>query len=158
MAKKLRGRAPPAGILLILMCLILFILKLRGISPYIVLSGSMEPALKTGGIVWVRDDHTLPAVGDIIMYKRGDSFITHRVTAREGDWYITKGDANPEADPVPVCTEEVKGKVIYSVPFAGYAVMFLKKRLFVCLFVTVLICNVWKIRKESAKEHAQNVI
>ncbi len=158
MARKLRGRAPPAGIALILVCLALFILKAAGISPYIVMSGSMEPALRTGGIVWVMKNRTRPEIGDIIMYKRGDSYITHRVVGRDGENYITKGDANEETDPAPVRIEEITGIILFTVPFAGYAVVFLQKRLFLCIFVVMLICNVWKIRKESAAGHAQNGI
>lgn len=99
-----------------------------------------------------------PKEGDIIMYKRGDSCITHRVIGREGKRYVTKGDANKEKDPAPVEPGEITGKVVGSVPYAGYVVLFLQKQLFLCIFVVMFICNLWKIRKESAKEHARNVI
>lgn len=57
--------------------------------------------------------------GDIIAYKNscaGDGTIIHRVvkkgTDSEGDYWITKGDNNPKADPCKVRFNHIKGVVV----------------------------------------------
>ena len=98
----------------------------------VVQSGSMEPAIKTGGLVVVK-----PAaeynVGDIITFGTGTrkaTVITHRIYEKEVDngriSYVTKGDANDSSDSNKVLKEDVIGKVLFSVPFFGYVVDFAK--------------------------------
>ncbi len=93
-----------------------------------VLTGSMEPAIPTGSVVFIypKADY---AEGDIVTFKRIESSlevpITHRiVAAAEGDGdereFTTKGDANDYADRNPVLESEIYGKVIFHLPFIGY--------------------------------------
>ena len=71
-----------------------------GIRPYVVLSGSMEPEIKTGSVVFVNQNVKFSELekGDIITYKTGDVMVTHRVHEKNGDKIITKGDANDSLD------------------------------------------------------------
>ena len=84
---------------------------LFGIRPYIVLSGSMEPAIHTGAVAFIdtRDRDCEP--GEIVTYrlsgKDGDVFVTHRVEAVSGGVYITKGDANQVSDLSPVRQDQI---------------------------------------------------
>jgi signal peptidase I len=96
--------------------------QLLGYEIYDVVSGSMEPALPVGSVVYV--EPVMPeevAVGDIIAFSSGDSVITHRVTENrivEGEIY-TKGDANDTADFSPVAYDQVIGRVKYHLPLLG---------------------------------------
>lgn len=91
-----------------------------------VLTGSMEPAIPTGSIVFIVPQDTY-SEGDIITFQRKESRmeipITHRVMGREvvdgKEVYVTQGDANEYADTAAVYQDEVIGKVVWHVPFLG---------------------------------------
>ena len=74
--------------------LAVFFLPKIGISVDIVMSGSMEPTLKTGGIVFTDTKRTEPSVGDIVTFRNAQGKVSHRVVAKQKQSYITKGDAN----------------------------------------------------------------
>lgn len=74
--------------------LAVFFLPKIGISVDIVMSGSMEPTLKTGGIVFTDTKRTEPSVGDIVTFRNAKGKVSHRVVAKQKQSYITKGDAN----------------------------------------------------------------
>ena len=93
--------------------LLFLILSRTGISTDVVLSGSMEPGIRTGGLVFTDTRRREPQTGDIITYRLRDVRITHRVVRREGTVLITKGDANEGEDPLPVEAEQVLGTVIF---------------------------------------------
>jgi signal peptidase len=109
----------------------------------IVQSGSMEPAVKMGGLVVVKpvDDYK---IGDVITfgpYTREKAPTTHRihdikVTGGEPS-YITKGDANEEPDNREIAKRDILGKVLFSIPYLGYAVDFAKKPLGFALIIIV---------------------
>lgn len=97
---------------------------------WVVESGSMEPAIKTGAVVAVlpREQY---AVGDVITFagtERNPTPITHRIVGtrlEEGILvYETQGDANEEADLRWIREEEISGTVFFSVPYAGYVSVF----------------------------------
>ncbi len=103
----------------------------------IVKSGSMEPAIQTGGVVFVYDVPVSQlSEGDVITYRTGpDERTTHRIigvnktdeTGDSGDGsyqFRTKGDNNPDADPGVVDGEDVVGKVGWDVPYLGYALVY----------------------------------
>ena len=105
---------------------------LAPVKPYVVLSGSMEPTIKTGGIVVATPRASGYGVGDIITFTQGkDQTTTHRVTEiikdSGGIKYLTKGDANKTADNTPISKDNVVGAVILTLPYLGYAVDFAKK-------------------------------
>lgn len=98
-----------------------------------VLSGSMEPQLKTGALVITRPiESEAIAVGDIITFRPtavGENLISHRVIDVEQNSplnFKTKGDANEDPDPFSVPARNVVGKISFHVPFLGYAAQFLK--------------------------------
>ena len=62
----------------------LILAAFKRFSVNVVLSGSMEPALKTGGIIFTDTKKTMPGIGDIITYRMDDMLVTHRVTDKEG--------------------------------------------------------------------------
>ena len=119
----------------------------------------MEPVLKTGSIVVVK-----PApdyrTGDIITFASyGGTKIptTHRIQEIQGQGdqavYITKGDADNAADRETVKRSDIVGKVLFDVPFAGYAVGAAKKPLGFALIVIVPAAIV--IFDEATKIYAE---
>ena len=124
----------------------------------IVESGSMEPAIKTGSVVVVKPAENYQT-GDIITFEdRGkNKTTTHRIVDMEvisgRTQYITQGDANNAEDTSKVSESKVVGKVLTSIPFAGYLLAFAKEPLgFVLLVIVpcavIILEEVWKIWKE----------
>ena len=117
--------------------------KVGGMNVKIVMSGSMEPAIKTGSIVLMRPAVHPLLVSDIITFgkdTRTDIPTTHRVLevrSQEGQYvYKTKGDANNDPDTAEVLQNTVLGKVFFSIPYLGYILDMAKKPIgFVLLIV-----------------------
>jgi signal peptidase len=90
----------------------------------VVLSGSMEPTIKTGGIIVARPASEYH-VGDIITFGKDTKTevpITHRIVSEKDGAFITRGDANDIADTHLVQRRDIIGKVFFSIPYVGYAV------------------------------------
>lgn len=114
-------------VLLVLSCLPLTLPKLFGYHIYSVVSGSMEPAIPVGSLVYIQEMEPGEAEeGEIVAFygaRDSASIITHRVVENRpmmGE-LITKGDANPENDMNPVPYENFIGKVVRRIPGAGKA-------------------------------------
>jgi len=103
-------------------------------EPLVVMSGSMEPAIHIGSIAVIKPSSEYSA-GDIITFphpKDPNNLITHRIQEiaedkEEGLMYVTtKGDANQTADSWKIALDDVKGKLLFSIPYLGYLVHFSK--------------------------------
>ena len=112
-------------IILVAVCLPLTVPKVLGYQMYTVLSGSMEPAIPTGSLVYIQGMEPQNVVdGDVIaLYGGHDSnaIITHRVVKNRvvmGE-FITKGDANEKEDMNPIPYSNFLGRVELSVPVVG---------------------------------------
>jgi signal peptidase I len=105
---------------------------LEPIRPYIVLSGSMAPAISTGSVVVVVPKSTY-TFGDIITFSSGggSDTTTHRLIDIQNVngqiTYITKGDANNSSDPVKIEKKTIIGSVMVIMPYLGYLVDWAKK-------------------------------
>ncbi|MBU5482303.1 signal peptidase I [Blautia sp. MSJ-19] len=119
--------------------LFLLILPFFGISIDTVLSGSMEPVLKTGGIAFTDTKNRTPEIGEIITYQAGDSKVSHRVVGKEQNGYRTKGDANNGEDAALVMPSQIIGKVVFSLPFLGYAAVFFKQKTVFAILMFMLL-------------------
>lgn len=145
-AVKILGKAGMAALLVTAAALALFVVKSRlegrppgiaGLQVLAVNSGSMVPAFGAGSAVLVKPvDPAEINPGDIITYALGDSLITHRVVAREGEGFVTRGDANDSPDPGVVDPGDVVGKVVGAIPLLGHVLNFVWTPL--GLVVTVL--------------------
>lgn len=82
-----------------------------GYTIFQVITGSMEDTIKIKDIVIVKLTDDVKE-DDIITYKSGENFITHRIIKIEDDKIITKGDANNTEDE-PITKEVVVGKVVF---------------------------------------------
>ena len=147
----------------VLSSLVMVVPALFRMQNYVVASGSMEPTMPVGSLIFARkvDPQDLE-VGDIIVFEtaRGTGEkITHRVvendqTARE---ITTKGDANEAQDPTPVTYDRVVGRVIRHIPKIGSVVMQMQAWYGKVLIIGVLILGFALIEvglrgKEKKKE------
>ena len=108
--------------LFLLMYLIIFIPKLFGYNPLVVISGSMEPTLKVGGSLYYEEiDINDFKEKDILVYELKDHIISHRVVEHLDNGFITKGDANNSYDSSIVSDNQVLGRgTNWSIPLLGY--------------------------------------
>lgn len=98
-------------------------LRIAGLVPYIVTSGSMSPTFAAGSLIYVKAAAPEEIqVGDPITYRLESSVVTHRVVGidAENRLFYTKGDANEEADFSPVSFGRLIGKPALHIPLLGY--------------------------------------
>lgn len=115
-----RRRLAGIGVALLLAPLVLHLgtLLLPNAGSYVVLSGSMEPAVAAGSLVYVVETGDYEP-GDVLTYEHEGRTITHRLVGETETGFVTKGDANDERDPYRVSRAQVHGEVIASVPVYG---------------------------------------
>ncbi|QTM98308.1 signal peptidase I [Sediminibacillus dalangtanensis] len=110
--------------------------QVMGYQLKTVLSGSMEPGIKTGSIIAVKPggDMTRFEKGDIITFQTEEELlITHRIvdvtTSGDNVLYETKGDNNDAADREPVLSQNVIGEYTgFTVPYIGYFISFAQSK------------------------------
>lgn len=96
-----------------------------GFKEMAVLTGSMEPTIPVGSIVYVKplDDPSQLQPGDICTYtlSDGETMVTHRVVSVDPDsqTLVTKGDAN-DTDDGDINFAQVFGKTQFHLPYLGY--------------------------------------
>lgn len=106
--------------------------SILGFQNYIVLSGSMEPTLNIGDIVFIKKTDEINEE-DIISFKVNNSIVTHRVISiiKNEDnkiQYITKGDNNNGADDESIFKEDILGKYVFKIGKLGNIILFLKTK------------------------------
>ena len=115
----------------IALCVLLFatfIAQLCGIHKYIVVSGSMEPSLYAGDIVFVNSNVEFENVkiGDVIIFQYEGKNIIHRVideTWIENEKHLkTKGDNNKSADGYLTTEENFCGVAMCQIPKIGFLI------------------------------------
>lgn len=99
-----------------------------------VLTGSMEPTFSPGDVVVIRgvDDAAREVqIGDAVTFQPvsdDPALVTHRVVGKSfsssGTTFTTRGDANG-ADDDPIAPAQIKGKVMFSVPWVGHVSLWL---------------------------------
>lgn len=117
-----------AGTALILIVVIPLLLtqfiRITGGEVYSITSGSMEPEIPVGSVIYVADIEPENIVeGDVIAFRSGGSVICHRVRENRpvtGE-FITKGDANMAEDFSSVPYGSLLGKVEKHYPYVGRA-------------------------------------
>lgn len=148
------GKAIPAllcnvlGIMLIL-CVILLMLppfmpKLLGIEVYNVVSGSMEPAIPVGSMVFIQpaDPETIED-GEVIAFYSNGVVVTHRVVENQrlAKRFVTKGDANELEDMNRLDYEYLLGRVVYHVPVLGDVTAHLTTPLGKIYLFAIILCG-----------------
>lgn len=131
-----------AKAILVSACLVMVIPSVINLCPslvgadesYIVLSGSMQPALNPGDLALTqRIDPAEISVGDVVAVRTDSWVYMHRVVERKGSGegllFRLKGDANEDPDPSYVSGSEIIGRTHFSLPLgylytkSGYALI-----------------------------------
>jgi signal peptidase len=114
----------------LLIALLLVGVRIFGLTPYTVLSGSMSPKYPVGSVVYVAKVNPADLnERDVITYVIGsNTVVTHRIVeviTNENDptdiSFRTKGDNNDDPDAgEPVPADKIIGKVVFGLPILGY--------------------------------------
>jgi signal peptidase I len=136
--------------------------------PLTVMSGSMEPTIKTGDVLVAREISPLDARrGDVVSFRdpdRGGLLVTHRVRSmsRSGDKvaFVTKGDANNSSERWRVGTNDRISRTMYRIPAVGRVLAFSHTRQGILMLVllpllalgTLEIASIWRSDDEEAEE------
>ena len=133
-----------------------------GIESFVVMSGSMEPTIHTGALVFVDTKAKYDSIGlnDIVVFdanpdtlidgeSSGKSMrVIHRIvqkvenTETNGKEYVTKGDNNESNDSVTVTPNTFIGKELFSIPSLGFAIQFMNKyniKYAIIIFILLLV-------------------
>lgn len=140
--------------ILVAIYLVIFIPTIWGQKPLVIISGSMNPTLKVGGILYYHEkDYSDFKKDDILVFKLNDHNISHRVYEVTGDGIITKGDANKSYDDILITKEKVLGEgTDWCIPFIGYYADFIyrNKILLVISIIIILIDMAFDKKKKEA--------
>lgn len=139
-----------AVIAVVALAILLVGVRVVGLTPYAVLSGSMEPTYHVGSLIYVKkvapedvqigdpitfvvNEDLLVAthrVVDITVETTGTETVKDEATGEERTvevpldepayYYQTKGDANADADGAPVYYKNLIGEPVFSLPYLGY--------------------------------------
>ena len=152
-------------VLVILAALPLTLPRLFGFEMYGILTGSMEPVCPVGSLVYVKSEEPKEIKsGDIITFLKGNAIVTtHRVVENDVNKkeLITKGDANNTNDIKPVTYDQVKGKVVLTIPFLGYAALKLNSiaGISICVIILAIGLVLWVLGdmlKSKTEKKAEN--
>lgn len=138
--------------------------RVAGLETYAVLTGSMQPAIGTGSLVYTEKVQGQQlAVGDIITFQmESGAVVTHRIAAiDEGGNFTTKGDANNVTDMAPVTPSQVIGRVKFHLPALGTVCEALKTRpgilaavgVLIVLILSIFLPEIAACDKKSDKKH-----
>lgn len=112
-------------VIVILLCSLLVLPGVFGFHMFHVISGSMEPTIKVGSLIYVHEGQPEEIEEDdiIAFYSSVEdgSIITHRAVKNNvvSGTFTTKGDANDGEDPTPVPYDNYIGKVVLTIPYVG---------------------------------------
>jgi len=144
------------AIIIVGLFLIITLFPIKGnYKVKVVLSGSMEPAIHIGSIVIIKPISQYK-IGDVVIFGKDtkqDIPITHRIVssrAVEGVLlFTTKGDANEDPDTTEIRESDIHGRVLFSVPWMGYVIEFVRKPLgmIIVVFIPALFIIYEEIRK-----------
>lgn len=106
-----------------------------GLQRYVIAGSSMTGSIDLGSVAF---EEVVPVkdlrVGDVITYvppaESGvHNLVTHRIVSIDGTELRTKGDANADVDPWKFqLTAATQPRVVFSVPFVGYPLLWLQDR------------------------------
>lgn len=142
---------------------VLFIgLFLFGIQPYVVESGSMEPAIQTGSVCFInkKAKYDDMKVGDIIAFQLDEkAFATHRIKSISNEGFTTQGDANDAEDIITTTRDNFIGKNIFSIPKVGFIIKDIQtpagRIIMITIIITMLLAGIL-VGKPSEKNKNKN--
>lgn len=126
-----------------------------------VMSGSMEPTIKTGSLIFIKPIDSYK-VNDIVTFKtpsgkNDKDYTTHRIykveMSNQAEVYTTTGDANSTPDGWVVYRNDIIGKHYVTIPYAGYLITYVKT--LPGLILLILIPATIIVYEESKKVHRE---
>ena len=131
------------------------LIKVGDYSILVVLTGSMEPTIKAGEMILIKEKDEYQ-VGDIVTYIDEDAyFITHRITQINGEECITQGDNNNLEDS-KFNTKNIQGAVVFHSKVLGFFILYLLKPMAIIYLGSLLFVifgdKYFKDNKELNKE------
>lgn len=144
--------------LLILSTLALLAPSWFGMHMFSISSGSMEPEIPTGSLVYTEDvEPAALQTGDVIVFASSadGGFVTHRVVRNDMDSekVTTKGDANDVEDPMPVSYGNIFGRVKWHLPRLGFLESRAGKAIYMVLYLVCL--GIMALGKKGMPENRQ---
>lgn len=145
---------------MVITALAIVIPNLFGIKTLAVLSGSMEPNIHVGSMVYaVPTEPENIGPGDPISFVLNEqgTVVTHRVVEadRQSRHFIVRGDANNTDDAKPVLYENVIGIVRLHIPMLGYVLGFVlttRGKIIIGTVIVALILITLLIGSEEPKK------
>ena len=109
---------------------VILVPMLFGYKEMAVLSGSMEPTIPVGSLVYVKPvEASELEAGDVCTYylSDGETFVTHRVLSIDPDaqTLVTQGDANGDPDG-DIQFSQVYGRADFHLPYLGIAIQHIR--------------------------------
>jgi signal peptidase len=81
--------------------------------------------------------------------------VTHRIVSITDEEVITKGDANNTNDS-PITREQIKGEVVFAIPFVGYLVNIIKSPIgTLCIIALAIFLLERSFHNEKQKDKEQ---
>lgn len=108
-----------------------------GYSLFEVQTGSMHGTIEAGDWIIVKTTRDV-GIGDVVTYKHGSEFITHRIIESYKGTFITKGDANNAKDE-PIDQSQIVGKVVKTLH--GFGI--LRRTIFNPFVILLLIVSLY---------------
>ena len=167
----------------LVLALILILPTLLGYERYVIVSGSMEPTVPVGAVVY---DEVVPVedieTGDIITFVPPQEYgiddpVTHRVieisiagenTSEPGArLFQTKGDANEDPDAWKMVLDgPEQARYVRHIPYVGYVYMALHVRWVQVLLiglpalglVAFLAMSLWRLSADGVREERQRAL
>ena len=141
--------ASSAIVIAVLACsLVLVGMRLVGLQPVTVMSGSMTPNYPVGSLVYVKEVNSAGLKeGEVITFVTDDgTVVTHRIVevvtetkedGRTSVKYRTKGDANEVPDGKLVLPDNVLGTPVIIIPQLGYVAYYIQQPPWIYLVLVV---------------------
>ena len=134
---------------------------IMGMKPFIVLTGSMEPEIKSGDLVVVKEANEKELkINDIIAfrYTKEDVVLIHRIVGIEENegkiLFTTKGDSNETEDKLNIEYKNIEGIYSFRLNGIGTIAMFIKTQpgIAISLLTIVTIFISWQFIKSLKRE------
>ena len=131
-------------VVVVILAVLLVGLKFVGLTPYTVLSGSMEPKYHVGSVIYVTkvDDPNTLQVGDPLTWKNQGVTVTHQIvekgTDEKGLYFVTQGLGVGAVKDPKAYAEDILGKPLFSIPLLGYISNFIQNP--PGTYITIAVC------------------
>lgn len=140
-----------------------------GYKSFVIVSGSMEPTIKKGDAILVKEvPEEEIKTNDIISFTQGETNVTHRIIEIVEEngikKYKTKGDNNNTEDKEKILYEQIEGKYQFKISQFGIVTEILKSKITLMILIIIIIfINYYKARigakkqkrKEKRKEYEE---